>query len=224
MVMSEIDAQILRRDVPEVPVDVVPNGVDCEALGHVLPDFRHQAVVFVASMDSEANNDGALYFLDAILPLLRLRLPDLKVWMVGRQPSMALRERHDGQQVFVTGKVDEVVSYYRKATVSIVPLRSGGGTRLKILEAMGLGIPVVSTSIGAEGIDLRHGTHALLADTDQDFADAVYLLLTDEARLRTISLQARILAEQCYDWPHIERLQNAVHGQALQHRPQGHAA
>ena len=215
MVMSDVDAQILRRDVPEVPVDVVPNGVDCEAMAHQLPEIAHQSVVFVASMDSEANNDGALHFLDAVLPLLRTRLPELKVWMVGRQPSAQLQARHDGQQVFVTGKVDEVVSFYRQATVSVVPLRSGGGTRLKILEAMGLGIPVVSTSVGAEGIDLRDGVDALLADTDQAFADAVHALLTNGDRLRSISLQARALAEHRYDWRHIGRMQEAVHVQAL---------
>ena len=152
---------------------------------------------------------------DAVLPLLRTRLPELKVWMVGRQPSAQLQARHDGQQVFVTGKVDEVVSFYRQATVSVVPLRSGGGTRLKILEAMGLGIPVVSTSVGAEGIDLRDGVDALLADTDQAFADAVHALLTNGDRLRSISLQARALAEHRYDWRHIGRMQEAVHVQAL---------
>ena len=222
MMMSDVDADILRRDVPDIPIDVVPNGVDCAALQHRLPvgpgPHGERALVFVASMDSEANQDGALYFLDQVLPLIRARRQGVTVWLVGRQPPEMLRARHDGREVFVTGQVDSVEPYYRQAEVAIVPLRSGGGTRLKILEAMALGVPVVSTTVGAEGIELETGRHALLADSPEAFAAAIERLLGDVDLQHGISLAARQQAQERYDWAGIGRIQDKVHRLALASR------
>jgi glycosyltransferase involved in cell wall biosynthesis len=198
--MSGLERLAMLAEIPSLNVDVIPNGVDCREVSHELAPAAATGLVFVASMDSEANHDGAMYFLDEVLPLIRQGHPAVTVAMVGRGPRAELKARHDGQAVVVTGQVDAVLPYYRQAAIAVVPLRSGGGTRLKILEAMAAGTPVVSTTVGAEGLDLVDGRQVLLADTPQDFAFAVGRLLNDAGLRAAISVQARQRVEQDCDW------------------------
>lgn len=161
-------------------------------------------------MDSEANHDAALYFLDHIFPLIKIKCPDLQIYMVGRSPRSDLLARNNDDDIVITGKVDSVEKYYEMAKISIVPLRSGGGTRLKIMEAMAAGVPVVSTTVGAEGIKVKSGDDIMLADTPEIFADSVCQVFNDKDLYETLIRNARSKVENVYDWKIISKLHDAV--------------
>jgi glycosyltransferase involved in cell wall biosynthesis len=127
---------------------------------------------------------------------------EIEVWIVGRDPLPEVK-RLNGNGVNVTGQVKDVLPYYKRTTVCIVPLRAGGGTRLKILEAMALGRPVISTTIGCEGLDVEDGQHLLIADTPKKFAEKTVRLLTDRTLHHKIRTNARQLVETRYDWDSI---------------------
>ena len=156
-------------------------------------------MLFIGRMDYHANIDAALYFVKNIWPLIHARRPELRLVIAGAQPApaiVALRE----QGITVTGTVADVRPFYRSALVSVVPLRVGGGTRLKVLEAMAAGTPVVSTTLGAEGLAVTLGKDILLADTPQAFADAVVSLQADSEQWRELATNARQLVQARYDW------------------------
>lgn len=213
--MSDVDRAMMLNDLPSLPVSVVPNGVDVSAMAFVPAPASSRQVIFVASMDSVANHDGAMFFLRDVWPLLLQQCPDAKLAFVGRNPLPELRALHDGQQVVVTGKVDDVMGYYREAAVAVVPLRSGGGTRLKILEAMSAGTPVVSTSVGCEGLDVTDGLDILIADEALAFAQAVQRLLDDPGLRASLAERARVTVEQVYDWPLVAARQDAAYQAAI---------
>jgi len=199
--VSETDADLMREWFGVKRADAVPTGVDSEyfqARGPVPPAAD---LVFVGSLDWAPNIDGVDWFQREVLPLILQRKPDCSVAIVGRKPPKAIQElstRYPGIQV--TGTVPDVRPWLWGSKVSIVPLRVGGGTRLKIFEAMAAGIPVVSTTIGAEGLGARDGDTIRIADTPEDFAKACIALLdsSDEReRLRSRALQ--MVTEQ-YSW------------------------
>ncbi len=195
---SDRDQDLLEHAVPGVHPIVIENGVDCTAL-RLLPRAG-AALLFAGAMDYPPNSDAAVFFCRAILPLVRASLPDVKLLIVGHAPPHQVMALGRGPGVTVTGRVDDVRPYYAQAAVSIVPLRAGSGTRLKILESMALGRPVVSTSIGCEGLDVEDGRHLLIANTPQRFAECVTRLLIDPALRERIAAEARRLVEQRYDW------------------------
>jgi glycosyltransferase involved in cell wall biosynthesis len=151
-------------------------------------------------MDWLPNEDGVLFFAREILPRIRQRIPDVTVSIVGRDPTPAVVRLGAGQGIEVTGRVEDVRPHIAAAAVYIVPLRVGGGTRLKIFEAMSMGRPVVSTTVGAEGLPVRPGEHVLIADEPQAFADAVAQLLGDAAAREQLGRRARDLVVARYDW------------------------
>lgn len=209
--MSENDMDLLKKEVPDVPVHVVRNGVDTAGISFAPAGPPAPKMIFVASMDSEANHDGALFFLKEIFPLLKKSHPGAAVTFVGRNPRKELSDRQNGTDIVVTGNVEDVSPYYRDAAVAIVPLRSGGGTRLKILEAMAAGVPVVSTCIGCEGLDVYDGEHLLVAAPPRRFAESVGRLLTDTVLRDRLVRQARQKVESDYDWRFIARQHDAVY-------------
>lgn len=215
--MSDVDKHLLLKQSPRLSVHVVPNGVDIRGIPFRPVIAATQSIIFVASMDSDANHDGAMYFIRDIWPLLRRSRPELKVVFVGRYPRPELVAAHNGDDITVTGKVDDVFVYYRSATVAIVPLRSGGGTRLKILEAMATGTAVVSTSVGCEGLDVDDGVNILVADTVEHFAAAIEKLLADDVFRKHLIRDARHLVEANYDWDIIAQRHDQVYRQAIQH-------
>ncbi len=214
VVMSALDASLLHKDLPDLAIDVVPNGVDCTSLGYEPPRHDENLMIFVASMDSEANHDGAMFFLREIFPLIR-RYTNTRASMVGRNPQPDLIAMQNGSTILVTGKVDDVLPFYRQAAVAVVPLRSGGGTRLKILEAMAMGTPVVSTTVGAEGLEVSNEQNILLADTPTAFAQAVIRIIHDSSLAARLSSNARKLVENYYDWKEIAQLQGDVYQMAV---------
>lgn len=155
-------------------------------------------VVFVGAMDWEPNIDAVEYFCQKIWPSIRAQVPDSRFRIVGRNPGRRV-QKLASSSIEVTGSVPRVLDHLREAAVVVVPLRIGGGTRLKIYESMAAGKAVVSTSIGAEGLDVHHGTDVMLTDDPDDFASATITLLRDrELRRRFESTAARLAAK--YDW------------------------
>lgn len=198
-------------------IGIVPNGVDTEALQMKAGKGDASSIIFVASMDSESNHDGALFFLISIFPKIKLKVPSVSLYLVGRNPKDSLKAFDNEEDIFVTGEVPAVTEFYEKAAVAVVPLRSGGGTRLKILEAMALGIPVVSTSIGCEGLNVEDGKHLLVADDPDLFADAVIELLHNKELSRTLTLASRKTVEEQYDWRSIAALQDRIYSRRQPH-------
>jgi glycosyltransferase involved in cell wall biosynthesis len=161
-------------------------------------------LVFVGSMDWMPNIDGVEYFLDQILPLIRRRKPDSTVTIVGRKPPASLLRRAESDsKLKVTGTVPDVRPYLWSAAVSIVPLRVGGGTRLKIYEAMAARTPVVSTSIGAEGLGIHPPLDIRIEDTPEKFADACVDLLNDPDERSRMAQAAWDLVASTYSWERV---------------------
>src|ERR1039458_5844263 len=200
--VSEHDRRQMLRMDPGCQITVVPTGVDTRKF-NVAPasSTRPPRVVFTGSMDWEPNIDAVDYFCSQIWPRICHEFPDAIFQIVGRDPFPKVK-RLASESVQVTGTVPSVEEYLEKASVVVVPLRIGGGTRLKIFEAMAMGKALVSTSIGAEGLDVESGRDLLLADDTSSFADAVILLLRDAAIRRRLEQAAVRLAAQ-YDWSHV---------------------
>jgi glycosyltransferase involved in cell wall biosynthesis len=150
-------------------------------------------------MDYHANIDAALYFARTTWPLIHSRRPELRLVIVGAQPPEQVRALVS-DSVIVTGTVDDVRPYYHKALVSVVPLRVGGGTRLKVLEAMAAGTPVVSSTLGAEGLAVTHGKDILIVDSPEAMSDAVVNMQAASEEYQQQIAHARQLVKEQYDW------------------------
>jgi sugar transferase (PEP-CTERM/EpsH1 system associated) len=202
--VSKADRDRLAAESPAAHVVSVPTGVDTEY-------FKPQDIelparlVFSGSMDWFPNEDAILYFVDEILPSVKTRIPEVSLAIVGRKPSARIRALDDRPDVHVTGTVDDVRPYIATASLCVVPLRVGGGTRLKIFEALSMGKATLSTTIGAEGLDVIPGTHLELADGPAAFADAIVALLRDPERRRSLGREGRRLVEERFSWPSVTR-------------------
>jgi glycosyltransferase involved in cell wall biosynthesis len=202
LAVSEDDARRMREMFGISHVAAVPTGVD---VNYFAPSPGPAApaadLVFVGSMDWAPNVDAMAFFVREILPCIRDRRPDCSLAVVGRSPGPeTVRMAQDDQHMKVTGTVPDVRPYLWGSKISIVPLRIGGGTRLKIYEAMAAGVPVVSTRIGAEGLPVRHGEHLLLADSPEEFASACLALLENPARAREMSAAAMRFVRDAFSW------------------------
>jgi sugar transferase (PEP-CTERM/EpsH1 system associated) len=202
--VSEHDKKLMKAWVDPARITVVPTGVDTgQFCPGPQPEQEKPLVVFVGAMDWEPNIDAAKYFCAEIWPLVLAKVPDAKFRIVGRNPDRRVQALA-GNTVEVTGRVLSVVEHLRAAAVVVVPLRVGGGTRLKIYEAMAVGKAVVSTSVGAEGLDVHHGRDMILADSPVEFAESVITLLRDpDLRSRQGRAAAEVAAN--YGWPRIAR-------------------
>jgi len=202
--VSKVDRDLLIAANPRLQVDVVPNGVDTQVYQPLPQEGTLPALLFVGNMDYVACADAVVYFCREILPRIQQMIGAMEMWIVGTDPRPEVR-RLNGNGVHVTGRVEDVRPYYSRSTAFVVPLRAGGGTRLKILEAMALGRPVVSTSIGCEGLDVVDGEHLFIADSPEQFAEKTVRFLTDEALRQRITTKARQLVVTYYDWDVIAR-------------------
>ncbi len=199
LAVSENDRAALVEAAPQARVRAIPTGVDT---AYFHPNGTRQAaakLVFTGSMDWYPNEEAVLYFIDAVLPLIRREIPEASLTVVGRNPGARLRAAANGV-VQVTGTVDDVRPYIGEAAVYVVPLRIGGGTRIKIFEALAMGKAVVSTRLGAEGLPLVSGEHFLEADEPADFARAVVELIRRPERRRALEEAGRKLVEERYSW------------------------
>jgi glycosyltransferase involved in cell wall biosynthesis len=232
--VSEVDAEALQRLVPDLEVTVVPNGVDIEYYRPLPVELTVSAeeaasdeawemgvglwaagqglwdIVFTGKMDFRPNVDAVLWFAQEVLPLVRREVPEAHFWVVGQKPHPRLAALGDHPGVTLTGWVEDVRPYISRAAVYAVPLRIGGGTRLKVLEAMAMGKAIVSTSLGCEGFDLVPGQELLMADAPADFAAAILRLFRDSAQRQRLGRAARRFAVSRYEWRTIiPRLEHA---------------
>jgi sugar transferase (PEP-CTERM/EpsH1 system associated) len=201
--VSDADCRLLAAAAPRARVQAVPTGVDVD---YFAPDGVAEIpgrLVFTGSMDWYPNEDGIAHFIEAVLPRVRRQIPAASLTVVGRNPSARLRAAAAAADVEVTGLVDDVRPHMADAAVYIVPLRIGGGTRLKIFEALSMAKAVVSTTVGAEGLPLTPGRHFLRADEPAEFAAAITSLLRDAARRRALGAEGRRLVEARYSWPKV---------------------
>jgi polysaccharide biosynthesis protein PslH len=204
--VSEADRDELVRLAPGARVRSMPTGVDTDYFRGNGVDPHEESIAFVGSMDWYPNEDAALHLIDSILPLIRIELPELTAALVGRNPSARLRAAAELAGVRVTGTVPDVRPFLEEAAVLVVPLRIGGGTRLKIFEGLAMGKAVVSTSVGAEGLPLSSGEHLVIADEPHRFAEAVLALLRDHGRRLRLGQTGRELVLDEYSWPRVARV------------------
>src|ERR1700682_828379 len=215
--VSDADKQVMNRMV-SADISVVPTGIDIRQFSAKdISNSDGNLVIFTGSMDWEANADAMRYFCSEIWPRVLLRVPEAKFCIVGRNPGPSIR-RLACESVEVTGTVPSVVEYLRVATVCVVPLRIGGGTRLKIFEAMAMGKPIVSTPIGAEGLDVTDGLDIVLAEKPVAFADWVVRLLKEKS-LRTKIGVAAVDCARRHDWsvivPRFEEVLELIAGNSI---------
>jgi glycosyltransferase involved in cell wall biosynthesis len=209
--VSERDAAQLRRLVPNARIEVLPSGADTRGVAFVdHRDNRGDVVIFLGTLGYLPNRDAVAWLIDRILPLVRSTRPGVVIRLVGSSPP-AVFGTLGNDRVELVGEVPDVQPELASADLFVAPLRAGGGTRLKLLEAFAAGIPVVATSIAAEGIGAVDGTHLAIADDEQAFADAIVRLLTNSDERMRISLAARRFVESHYEWSAIgERFESLL--------------
>ena len=202
--VSERDASALSQIGSRVAPLVVPNGVDLERYAFRAEPSRFRKVFFVGDLSWEPNAQAMRWWRAEVWPLVRRNHPDAVAEVLGRGAPKDLRRLAD-ESFLLLGEGRDSRPHWRDAAVAVVPLISGGGTRLKILEAAAVGVPVVSTTVGAEGLKFEPGREILIADTPAAFASAVSELLADPARQERIARAARLRVESLYDWNAIGR-------------------
>ncbi len=216
---SKEDANFTRTRLlnPATQVWVVPNGMDTESLRPPDTAERKNHIIFCGSMDVFMNIDAVEWFARRVFPRVREAVSGAEFWIVGRNPAPKVKALASLLGVRVTGQVEDVRPCYTKAKVAVAPFRYGGGTKLKVLEAMALGVPVVATPVGCQGIDVTTGKHLFKEDKEEAFAQRVVSLLQDECLRRQMAADARRLVEKRYSWyaimsDAIERLERMVRG------------
>ena len=195
---SEEDAAVFEREGAREVV-VVPNGVDAAGIAY-RPPVTGATVLYVGHYGYRPNVHAALELARDVFPRLRARCPEARLVLVGRDAGPEVRALA-APEIDVPGPVTSVMPYLRRSRVTVIPLRAGSGTRLKVLEAMAAGVPVVSTSFGASGLRARHGEEILIAESPEELADAAEAVIADDRLALRLSRQARALVERHYDWP-----------------------
>jgi glycosyltransferase involved in cell wall biosynthesis len=203
--VSREDREMMEREYGVKAVADVPTGVDTEFFrprGTETEEMHN--LVFTGSMDWLPNEDAIRFFTEQIMPRVKQAVPGVTLTVVGRNPSPSLIElsRRDSS-VIVTGRVEDVRPYIERAAAYIVPIRVGGGTRLKIYEALAMEKAMVSTTVGAEGLPVRHGEDLLIADTPEDFAAAVVRVLTDRGFARRLGRHAAAAVRERFGWDRV---------------------
>jgi polysaccharide biosynthesis protein PslH len=213
VVVSERERLQLLERVPEAHIHVVGNGVDTAYFD--VPagasEQEHTDIVFVGSMNYHANIDAAVWLAREVWPAVREQNPALRLCLVGCDPAPDVRALGALERVIVTGTVEDLRPYYRRALVAVAPLRSGSGTRLKILEAMAARVPVLSTTLGAEGLDISPGRDLMIADSAVEIARAIVRLSADPEECERLSRSGHALVQARYDWRALGQRLSSIH-------------
>ena len=218
--VSDTERTWVQQHAPGVAVEVIPNGVDTDYFSPVPPvaSEGNPYVIFTGAMDYPPNMDAAAWFCDKVFPALQRLMPQLGFKIVGKNPhpQILALSRKDGVQV--TGTVADIRSYIAGALAMVVPLRSGGGTRHKIPQAMAMERPVISTSVGAEGLDVTPGTDILIADDAEQFVAHIHSLAKSPETSNRLGKAGRRLVMEKYEWrvclTGLERLYGSLLGSA----------
>ncbi len=220
LLTSGREREILRGLLPDKPAVTVPNGVDIEFYRPSDSAVEPDSLAFTGLMSYRPNIDGVVYFVEEVLPRIHRVRPGVTLTIVGAGPGPEV-ERLAGPRVRVTGAVPDTREYFARAAAAVVPLRMGSGTRLKVLEGLAMGKPLVSTSIGCEGIHVQDGEHLLIADEAQALADAVLRVLSDAPLAVALARQGRALVEREYGWAAITAQLEVFYAQVLADRAVG---
>jgi len=195
-------------------VSVVENGVDIErydARNAAPQEVDRNRLIFTASFETFSNQDAVDFLVEAIFPLVIRQNPKVNLWIVGKDPSKKIKNyARKHSQVYVTGTVPDVRDYILKSAICVVPIRIAGGSRLKIVEALALKKPVISTTIGAEGLRVKDDENILLADTPKDFADKLLALLNDPGKQKSLGRAGWELVRTNYDWKVLAEKQSEI--------------
>lgn len=217
--VSDADAEDLRTICAGAMTDVIPNGVDTE---YFSPRWGQETptLIFTGGMNMFANRDGVDWFLESVWPAVKVRIPEVRFVVIGQRPSQRLLEAaaQDGA-VEAPGFVSDVRPAVARAAIYVVPLRVGGGTRLKVFDAMAQGKAIVSTTLGAEGIDVRDGEHLVLADDAGSFAERIVELLQQPEVRRRLGEAARAQVEERYSWVMLADSLARVYERVIENRP-----
>jgi len=202
LAISEVEKQEIQSLCPEARVEIFPNGVDVTFFDSVSGGASEEyTLIYTGNFWHYPNEDAMLYFYKNIFLTLKESLPKLRLLVVGKNPTLRIKNiARTDDNVIVTGYVEDIRPYLSKALVFIAPIRIGGGMRGKVLEAMAAGIPVVATSLGVEGIEVKDGKHVLIADRPEDFVLKTKRILEDGSLRQQLSSNARKLMEDKYDW------------------------
>ena len=207
--MSELDAAQVRPF--GVPVEVVPNGVAVDELPALAPSPEPATLLFTGTLSHPPNAEAIRWFAEQAWPRVLRARPQARLLVVGRGAPRQVLDLHGSRGVEVVGAVEDMGPYFARATAVVAPLRSGGGTRLKVLEAFSRRRALVSTTVGCEGLDVADGRELLVADAPDELAAAVVRLLDDEALRERLGAAGRALAERSYDWRSLgDRLEAAL--------------
>lgn len=199
--VSKLDGERLLEIAPGARYDVIANGVDVEYFDVDRTEVVPKSVIMVSGMNWFPNRDAVLYMCDHIWPLLKEAVPESTWTIVGASPPSRIKElAAKDDKVVVTGFVDDVRPYMKRAETYLCPMRDGGGTRLKILDALSMGMPIVGTTMAFEGIDIEPERHALVADTPEQFVEQILRIQTDDLLRSEIGKEARRFAEEKYSW------------------------
>ena len=204
LAVTNVDKEIMRPWLrPEQSISVIPIGVDTAYFQPQNYNWHSKELISVGTMYWKPNVDGILWFHDTVYPRVKERVPDVKLTIVGTRPPAEIVRLAKDDRVTVTGWVEDVRPYMARSVAMVVPLHVGSGMRVKILNALAMGLPVVSTSVGCEGIDVTDGENILIADDPAGFAEAITRLLGDRDLRQRLSEQGRALAVERYSWDRI---------------------
>lgn len=186
---------------PDLDIAVVPHGVDVDYFCVSGECAREPAVMFLGNYPHDPNRDAVLWFHEKMWPLLKKEVPGALFYVVGKDPTPDLLDlARSDPSVTVTGTVEDVRPYFERAKVFVNPVRIGGGFRGKLLEAMSMGLPIVTTSLGAEGVNAEDGRDMIVADDPAEFAAAAARLLRDDGLCESLGERARAMALECFSW------------------------
>jgi glycosyltransferase involved in cell wall biosynthesis len=198
--VSKYDRDFMSSFADVKKIDVIPNGVDIHFYSFRPNEHRSESIVFLGNLRTFPNTDATIYFVHSILPLIKKKIPEVQFIIVGQEPSRRVRKLIGQSDITVTNAVPDIRPYLTNSAVSVCPLRAGAGVQNKILESMAIGIPVVTTSIGLQGIEAKPEQELLVADEPHQFADNVVRLIKDRELSAKLSKNARKLIEEQYTW------------------------
>lgn len=199
IVVTQKDEKEIRKYLPPLKISVIPIGVDFH---YFQPDNQlsdSHRLIFTGVMSYKPNVDAMLYFCKEILPLVKDKIQDIKLYIIGRDPTREIIQLAK-DEVVVTGYVEDIRPYIKEASVYVCPLRMGSGIKNKILEAMSIGIPIVATSLSVEGIEVVPGEHIIIANKPEEFAKNIIVLINDKKLRLSLRENARRLIEEKYNW------------------------
>ncbi len=195
--ISQVDANYLKNEINKDKLKIISNGVDFQKFKFYQGKYNPNQLVFIGNMRTFPNTDAVLYFIHDVLPLVRQQIPDVKFYVVGTEPNTKILRLHNGKNIFVTGFVESVIPYLNKSAAMVAPMRVGAGIQNKILEALAAGTPVVTTSVGAEGLDAGK---LIITNSTKSFAKLIIAVIKNQEMRKKLAEEGRKYIEKKFYW------------------------